>query len=315
MKWFVGLLVASVMLLVGNKALVLVYPYVNFMILCQNTICVFIFLYGTKMGYFQMKKITKQQFIELSIPSVLFTLQLYTSLKALAYIKVATTVIFRNLCTLLCVGAETTLFGKKFANEQVYALVLILFGSLVYGLNDLEGLNMGYAWLSVNTLTYAVNNLYTKAKVSEMDQTADGVAYIQQVLSLPLFLGLGATSGEFPDCVTSFVRLSVGPMILFIGLGLAGTLICMSYSNLYKTVTATSVVVASNINKVISILLAYFCFGKPLTMIQVGGLGLCIAGGMCYSFASSAAKNSVKVVEKETSFADKRDLDNTEKEI
>jgi drug/metabolite transporter (DMT)-like permease len=200
---------------------------------------------------------------------------------------------------LLCVGAETTLFGKKFTNEQVYALVLILLGSLVYGLNDLEGLNTGYVWMSVNTITYAINNLYTKAKVSEMEQTADGVAYIEQLLTLPLFLGLGTASGEFPDCVFSFARLSLAPMLLFIGLGLAGTLICMSYSNLYKTVTATSVVVASNINKVISILLAYLCFGKPLTLIQVGGLGICIAGGMCYSFASSAANKSAKVVVEE----------------
>ena len=299
MKWFVGLLAASVMLLVGNKALVHVYPYVNFMILFQNTICVLIFLCGTKMGYFQMKKTTKQQYIELSIPSILFTLQLYTSLKALAYVKVATTVIFRNLCTLLCVGAEITLFGKKFTNEQVYSLVLILLGSFVYSLHDLDGVNMGYVWLSVNTIIYAVNNLYTKAKVSEMEQTADGVAYIEQLLTLPLFLGLGTASGEFPDCVFSFARLSLAPMLLFIGLGFAGTLIAMSYSNLYKTVNATSVVVASNINKVISILLAYLCFGKPLTLIQVGGLGICIAGGMCYSFASSAANKSAKVVVEE----------------
>lgn len=295
MKWFGGLLLASVMLLVGNKALVLEYPYPNFMIFSQNAICIIIFLLGTKTGYFKMKKVTKQQYIELSIPSVLFTLQLYTSLKALAYIKVATTVIFRNICTLLCAGAESHLFGKSFTSEQQAAMGLIFLGSLVYGASDLGDMNMGYVWISANTLCYAVNNLYTKQKVSEMDQTADGVAYIQQMISLPLFLGLGTISDEIPDCLPAFMNLPAGPMLLFIGLGFAGTLIAMSYSNLYKTVTATSVVIASNINKVISIFLAYFCFGKPLTLIQIFGLFTCISGGVYYSIASRKARSLGKL--------------------
>ena len=105
---------------------------------------------------------------------------------------------------------------------------------------------------------------------------------------------LGTISNEIPDCFGAFFDLSTGSMILFIGLGFAGTLIAMSYSNLYKTVTATAVVIASNINKVVSILLAYFCFGKPLTASQIIGLAICIGGGIYYSIASRKAKTPSK---------------------
>ena len=68
------------------------------------------------------------------------------------------------------------------------------------------------------------------------------------------------------------------PFIVFVFLGFMGTLIALSYMNLYKRVSATSVAVASNINKVCSIFIAWFVFRKSLSSMQIFGLVVSIVG-------------------------------------
>lgn len=57
----------------------------------------------------------------------------------------------------------------------------------------------------------------------------------------------------------------------------------MSDNNLYKMVSATTVVVASNMNKVVAILLAWYVFEKKLSSVQMFGLCICMTGGLLYS--------------------------------
>ena len=125
-----------------------------------------------------------------------------------------------------------------------------------------------------------------------------GIALIQLLISLPVFLCYATVFGELPTGLWKAFELRGSVLYVFLFLGLMGTLISMSYNNLYKLVSATSVVVAANMNKVAAILLAWFVFGKPLSAMQVFGLMVCIGGGISYSVILQQDKQKAKQLAK-----------------
>jgi GDP-mannose transporter len=229
------------------------------------------------------------------IPVFLNSIQLLTSLRSLPYVAIATTVVFRNMSTFACAFIETTFLGATISSRAKGALVVIFFGALVYAYQDLNFNFYGYMYLSMNMVAYTINNVYTKVTVRDMDQTGSGIALIQLLISLPVFTFYAAFFGELPQGLWAAFELRGTVLYVFLFLGLMGTLISMSYNNLYKLVSATSVVVAANMNKVAAILLAFFVFGKPLSALQVFGLMVCIAGGIGYSVILQQDKQAAKV--------------------
>ena len=66
-------------------------------------------------------------------------------------------------------------------------------------------------------------------------------------------------------------------------------------NNLYKLVSATSVVVAANMNKVVAILVAFLVFHKSLSATQMMGLCMCMTGGIAYGLLAKWEKDAAKV--------------------
>ena len=64
-------------------------------------------------------------------------------------------------------------------------------------------------------------------------------------------------------------------------------------NHLYKLVPATSVAVSANMNSVVSIVLAWAAFGKPLGVVQLLGLGLCVGGSAAYIFVETKKRKRV----------------------
>ena len=67
-----------------------------------------------------------------------------------------------------------------------------------------------------------------------MDQTGSGIAMIQLLISLPVFLIYACVFGELPTGLWQAFQLRGTVLYVFLFLGLMGTLISMSYNNLYK---------------------------------------------------------------------------------
>lgn len=100
---------------------------------------------------------------------------------------------------------------------------------------------------------------------------------------------------ELPHGIFAVFNLQTDVAVVFVWLGFMGTLIAISYSNLYKRVSATSVTVASNMNKVVAVLVAWFVFkNNVLTATQVFGLMVCMGGGLWYAFESKKKVEEVK---------------------
>ena len=76
--WFLGLLTASVSLLVGNKFVAQSYSANNLTILFQNGVAALILYAGARAGRFDMKPLKEGQFRAMAVPALLNSLQLLT---------------------------------------------------------------------------------------------------------------------------------------------------------------------------------------------------------------------------------------------
>ena len=103
--WFIGLLTASVSLLVGNKFIAEHYDAHNLTILFQNIVAALILWRGGKIGWFEIKPLQRSQFSKMAVTAVLNSLQLITSMNSLPYVAISTTGLQKH-STLLCAIIE-----------------------------------------------------------------------------------------------------------------------------------------------------------------------------------------------------------------
>jgi len=285
--WFGMLGVAALSLVLGNKYIGESFQYSNVALFYQNGMAVAMLYLGNKAGKFSMKPFDRAQFVQMTVPALFMSLQIVTSFKALAIVAVATTLVFRNLATCLVAGVEFLMFNSRTTTLTKVSLLVILSGAYIYAIDDIHFDPVGYSWLLLNTIIFTANAVWNKKVITEMDQTADGIALIEQAISLPFLVIYAVAFGELPHGIFAIATLSYDVLTVFVWLGFMGTLIAISYSNLYKRTSATSITVASNMNKVVAVLVAWFIFQKNvLTANQVMGLMVCMGGGLWYAFES-----------------------------
>ena len=96
-QWFLLLLSLSCGMTIANKLIMLHYHYANTLMLLQNTTATLVLWLCYVCGCLDTRAFTLAQVRTFLLPSVFLTLEMYTSLLALPYVAIATTVIFRNV--------------------------------------------------------------------------------------------------------------------------------------------------------------------------------------------------------------------------
>lgn len=287
--WFALFMCASVSMVIFNKMVMQSFPYPNVLLMVQNSITIFLNCVGTQAGIFSMKPWQMDHFKVWALPTATFSIMLLTSLYALPLVAVATTVVFRNIGTVLVALGDSVFFGKEFNTEMKTAIGVIIFGSVVYGYYDLDFNMNGYIWMTANTCIFACNVLYEKYAVVSVDQTAVGVSCYQNILSIPLLTVALLSSGE-TEAMAAYKVLSFSLQGIIILTGFFGCLLSICYMSLNKFASPTSITIASNLNKLVSAIVGGLVFHSTFTAHAVVGLLICMAGGYMYSTAPKPSK-------------------------
>jgi len=286
MFWFGLFMTASVGMVIFNKLVMQSYDYSTFLLIIQNTITIVLNLVGTKAGIFTMNEWKLEHFKIWALPTVTFSIMLVTSLKALPLVAVATTVVFRNMGTVLVACGDALLFSKEFNRDMKIAIGVILAGSIVYSYFDMNFNALGYLWMVANTSIFTCNVLYEKYAVTSVDQTAVGISCYQNVLSLPILTVALMTSGE-QGAIDAWFFLPGYMQVIILLSGVFGCLLSVCYMSLNKFASPTAITIASNLNKLMSAIIGGLVFESKVTPHTVAGLLICMAGGYMYSSASS----------------------------
>lgn len=286
MFWFSLFMTASVSMVIFNKLVMTAFPYPNLLLIIQNSLTIFFNVAGTRIGVFSMSAWKLEHFKVWAAPTMTFSIMLVTSLKALPLVAVATTVIFRNIGTVVVAAGDALFFGKEFNQDMMQALGVILFGSFVYSYYDLNYDSVGYMWMTANTAIFACNVLYEKYAVVSVDQTAVGVSCYQNILSLPLLSVVLLSNGE-TVAFGAFSELTPSYQGIIFLTGIFGCLLSICYMSLNKFASPTAITIASNLNKLVSAIVGAIVFNNAVTVHAVAGLLICMLGGYMYSNASN----------------------------
>lgn len=292
--WFAMLAIVSVGMTIGNKFVMLHYKYPNFVTLLQNCTAVACLVIGKVSGFVEIKPLALHQWKIFMFAAVFLTVQIVSSLMALPLVAIATTIVFRSISTCVVALLDWAIFGKVFSAGTVAALVMTSVGMLVYAWNDVNYNFYGYMWLMVNASATVANTFWNKIYISSFtkkkEQTTEGISLIQQTETVPLILGLMAYNQEW-EAIPKLATLAPIDMFVLAGTCLGGYLISITYTKVYSLASGTSVILASTVNKAISIIGAYFVFHTFLLPVQIVGLCICIFGGLWYAFESKKKPN------------------------
>lgn len=301
--WFIPLSISSIFLTVGNKYIAHQFPYHNISLIFQFTVTIILLWLGNYFSIFKFNTFTKKQFIKMTIPAFALALQTLTMMKALPFSNISTVIVFRFSSIGIIAYLEYFFLSTIITNKKKLYIVILLFGAFIYSQQNVSANATGYLWLTTNTVINCLSVIYTKIIVTKSNQTPDGLAFIEQILaSVVLFNsmllhGELSPSAKFPD---NTIFWSV-----FIALGFMGTLISISYMNVYKYFSATHVLIASNFNKILSIGISWVVFNIILTAQELLGLVICIIGGLLFMFSPNESTNEYDKIPTEESDNDK----------
>eukprot|EP00571_Detonula_confervacea_P015646 CAMPEP_0172310058 /NCGR_PEP_ID=MMETSP1058-20130122/11239_1 /TAXON_ID=83371 /ORGANISM="Detonula confervacea, Strain CCMP 353" /LENGTH=387 /DNA_ID=CAMNT_0013022819 /DNA_START=67 /DNA_END=1229 /DNA_ORIENTATION=+ len=268
--WLFMLFIASVTMTIGNKYVMRAWgDFANTLTLLQNGTAVLYLAISRHLGYLEMKPFTGQQWKVFAATAFFLTMQIFTSLKALPYVAIATVVVFRNTCTVIIAIIDYCFFGNKFNKMQTASLGLTTIGMLVYAGQDINFDLVGYLWLVGNSVATIANTFWNKVFITKYTkelkiQTSYGVSLIQQLETLPLVFVLAAVNGE-GGAYMEYKPLDMAAKLTILATCAGGVLIGIAYPKCFSLLSGTSVVVASTANKAVSIVIGMVLFGTRLS--------------------------------------------------
>lgn len=286
--WLFMLFIASVTMTIGNKYVMRAWgDFANTLTLLQNGTAVLYLALSRHLGFLEMKPFTGQQWKVFAATAFLLTMQIFTSLKALPYVAIATVVVFRNMCTVIIAIIDYCFFGNKFNKMQTASLGLTTIGMLIYAGQDINFDLVGYLWLVGNSVATIANTFWNKIFITKYTkelkiQTSYGVSLIQQIETLPIVFVLAAVNGE-GGAYMEYKPTDMAAKLTILATCAGGVLIGIAYPKCFSLLSGTSVVVASTANKAVSIVIGMVLFGTRLSATQVLGLSICIGGSLWYA--------------------------------
>lgn len=241
-----------------NKVAVAKFAFPNALIAIQNGIAVAVLLSGSVAApstFKKMPRITKHTLREWLPIVFMFVGILLSSLMALMRVSAVTLIVIRNLISCTVAFFELVVLRTTIGRRSVLSLVGILAGASLYASHDITFDAVGYLWLLANivaTTTYqvSVKRIITSKASKEMGPL--GCSFVKNTLSLPVMALLCAVSGEGGRLAgqvrgDGFTSNTVGTIVMS---GLLGICLSLTGFMLNERISATSIMVANNVNKV-----------------------------------------------------------------
>jgi len=282
-------------LTVLNKVLVSeLFPFPNFLTFIQcffTAVSIYVGKYALP-NTFMVEDITYSKCRSWSPLVVLFLIMLVSSMFALQKVTVTTLIVVRNLTTLTTAVCDVYFLKSQFSELQELQLVLMFFGALLYGLNDISFDLNGYMYLILNCCATTAYQIRVKQLVTELGMKPLTMSLYNNVLCLPLLLLLSMLQGEISP--GTFVIPNSNALCLIFLSAIFGFILSVTAFRLNQLVSPTAIMVINNANKFLLILYSEAVLGKSLDLLSGIGSLVVLVSSFVYSRAS---QNRIEKVE------------------
>ena len=218
----------------------------------------------------------------------LFAGMLNSSMLALNFASTGACVVVRNLGPLLALPLE------RYFNEHVeidtatlLSLVVTVMGVGLYVSNDIQFDLVGFIFILAN-LVFALTDRLMQRRllaVTPVDISKNGLVLINNALAEIPTLALLFIVGEHQSWVKSFGHYGVGDVVLLLLSCVVGTVISWAGLNAQMYISATTMLVVTNLNKFVVIAFGILFLGESRTWQAVLGCCAALGGGVWYAVA------------------------------
>lgn len=241
-----------------NKVVIGAFPYPNTLIAIQNAIAVSIILTGSATVptvFGKLPPLNGQTLKDWGPIVVLFVGILLSSLLSLMKVSAVTLIVIRNLISCSVAFFEFVVLKTHIGPRSVASLAGILGGAVLYAVHDITFDPAGYAWLLVNIVTTTAYQVLVKRVIAAQTSKSAGplgYSYVNNTLSTPLLLLLCLATGEGQALVQNVAAGNVSSSVVATILlsGVLGISLSLTGFMLNERISATSIMVANNVNKV-----------------------------------------------------------------
>lgn len=298
--WFGLLTIYSVSMTVGNKYLMMssqLTGQTQLVVTLQNAVAVVSLGIASLLGAFSIAPVDRTQLLFYCWDAAVLVLQIWTSFEALRHVPVAATTVVRALAIPTVAWIEWLILGAQLTSAQHRWSWMVVAGAAIYAYEDVTRAGfvlVGYAWAFANLLSFVSNSVLDRVMMSRSNQTAGGMALLTQLISIPISLGQGAVFDGLTTTSAASVLEALDPRTagILVSTGAIAGLLGHCYAQCYKRASATTVTLAGNCNKAISVLASVVAFGLEISKVQVLGLCVCLGGALGYSLIGARAKDS-----------------------
>jgi len=289
----------SLLMTFSNKILLSAAPigydfrYPSVLLLYQSAFSTF-FVYSLKlMGLISVEPM-KWSVAKKWLPvNVLFVCMLLSGTYALRFLSVPMVTIFKNFTTMIITLGDFFYFGQSLSGGIITSLVLMLVGSVVAALNDLEFRMDGYVWMVINCTISACYVLYMKIAMKGTKLSEFGSVFYNNVLSIPLVLML--VLGDGVEGIHDYPHWN-NPGFIVVAVFSGFSSVCISFASFWtvKATSPTTYSVVGSLNKIPLTIIGVIVFNTPLSLLGGVSIVIGLSGGVVYSlFKHKEWSNSV----------------------
>jgi len=300
--------IASISMILLNKGVATYFPgSMAFILMLQNLTTIGILKTVDSNGNLKFNNAIAWHWVPCAL---LFSLNIYSSLKAMVYINVATFTLLRNLQPLIVVALN--IVSKTEPTPQLYSLYYlscILFGAYVYAYHDIAFDWNGYFWCFVHITSMSLYAVFVKLKSlthihidahsgsNELNvMSAADMSWYNNILSIPILgfiyfieIMMDSTANSlvnnlkknFYTCMSSDRHLQCQSITILSMIG--AYIISVVGFRAQKVLSPVGWVTLNNISKFPAIILSQLFWPSQLAGMEWVGLCFALASGYCYS--------------------------------
>ena len=271
-----------------NKLAMAQFPFPNFVITLQNAATIAMLLAGSSMSpaiFGRMPALSRETLTMWAPLATAFVIMLVSSMLALLKVSAVTLIVIRNLTAISVAALERMVLGTSVSGSAVVALLGMVGGAVAFGLHDLTFDVQGYAWLVVNMVATSCYQVMVKRIISKDASTKIGpfgFAYLNNVMSVP-FLALIAVVNKEPGRIAGVMPIDGRVATTLLLSCFLGCMLSVSGFVLNTMISATSLMVANNVNKFLVIIFSELFIQRTLDGVASVGVVAVMLFGCLYA--------------------------------
>lgn len=275
--------VSSIGMILVNKAAATVFANVFLLLMMQNLATILILVLRSQ----DVAGLSAAVAREWAPCAVLFSLNIFSSLKSLSLISVATFTILRNTQPLCAVVLESVCFRETYSTQSIVFLAEVLVGAVLYSSHDVHFHAQGYAWAGLHVLSMTLYSVLVKHKSQRLKLTAAQMSYYNNVLSIPFLLLSFVYTLHWQALKHSLVHClqSLYCIVVVLGSCVCGYLISVSGFMAQEQMSPTSWLCLNNFSKIPAIIASFFLFRVQCSVAMMHGIVVSCMSAYLYALS------------------------------